>query len=89
MNSGLASDRRDRCETGQRSQNRLSAGPSMATIREKRIGRRIMFVVEKPLPLEKESELTIRIRHQSQFGDHNIGRFRVSATSAPQSRGRS
>ncbi len=43
-----------------------------------------MFVVEKPLPLEKASELTIRIRHRSQFGDHNIGRFRISATGVPR-----
>lgn len=50
----------------------------------KRVGRRIMFLVEKPLPIEKLSELTIRIRHQSQFGDHNVGRFRVSVTSAPR-----
>jgi hypothetical protein len=52
---------------------------------QKRIGRRIMFVIDKPLPLETSSELTIRIRHQSRFGDHNIGRFRVSATSVPRS----
>ncbi len=50
----------------------------------KRLTRRIMFVVEKPLPLEKASELTIRIRHRSQFGDHNIGRFRISATGVPR-----
>ncbi len=51
---------------------------------QKRVGRRIMFVVEKPLSLQQPSELTIRIRHRSQFGDHNIGRFRISATSVPR-----
>lgn len=50
----------------------------------KRIARKIMFVVDKPLPIEKPSQLVIRIRHQSQFGDHNIGRFRLSASSLPR-----
>ncbi len=34
--------------------------------------------------MKKASDLTIRIRHRSQFGDHNIGRFRILATGVPR-----
>lgn len=41
-----------------------------------------VFVFEKPIQPEPGSILTIRMKHQSQFVAHAIGRFRLSVTSA-------
>ncbi|MFQ5731749.1 MAG: DUF1549 domain-containing protein, partial [Planctomycetaceae bacterium] len=44
--------------------------------------RTAIFVFDKPLPGGPGTTLTIRMRHESQYRRHNIGRFRLSLTSA-------
>ncbi len=47
-----------------------------------RVPRKALFVCN-PLTVPQGATLTVRLIHGSAFGDHNIGRFRVSATSLP------
>ncbi|RFC48474.1 MAG: Protein of unknown function DUF1553/DUF1549/Planctomycete cytochrome C [Verrucomicrobia bacterium] len=49
---------------------------------DKRLARRAMFLPASPVQIVKDSRLTARLRHASGFGDHNIGRFRLSVTQA-------
>ncbi|MDZ4286751.1 MAG: PSD1 and planctomycete cytochrome C domain-containing protein [Prosthecobacter sp.] len=44
--------------------------------------RRAMFVLQKPLQAPEGTMLLLRLRHAA-LRDHNIGRFRISATAAP------
>jgi hypothetical protein len=44
--------------------------------------RRAMFVMEQPIKPEPGTMLLLRLRHEAISG-HNIGRFRLSSTSAP------
>lgn len=46
--------------------------------------RRAMFVLEQAIKPEPGSLLMLRLRHEA-IGSHNIGRFRLSASSAPAS----
>lgn len=48
---------------------------------EKRLARQIMFVADKPVAVPKGAQLRIVMRHHSQFGQHNVGRFRWSVSS--------
>ncbi len=47
----------------------------------KKDARQAMFVLKQPVPAG--SEVTVTLKHDTTFGQHNIGRFRVSATSLP------
>jgi len=47
---------------------------------DKRLPRRAFFLAAAPVKLGKDAVLTVRLRHQSRFGDHQIGRFRLSTT---------
>ena len=47
---------------------------------DKRLPRRAMFLAASPVAVPKGATLTVQLRHQSTFGDHNIGRFRLSTT---------
>lgn len=49
---------------------------------EKRLTRRAVFTMEKPASVASQSVLVIRMTHDSQFGDHNVGRFRISVSDA-------
>ena len=44
--------------------------------------RTAVFVFDKPVKAGAKSIFTIRLRHESQYRRHNIGRFRLSLTSA-------
>lgn len=48
----------------------------------KREPRRAMFIVEAPLAVPDKATLTVRLHHEA-IDQHNIGRFRLSATSLP------
>jgi hypothetical protein len=45
---------------------------------------RAIFVFEKPLEATPTTKLIVRLRHESQYAQHNVGRFRLSATSADE-----
>lgn len=49
---------------------------------QKRTARKAMFILDKPVSLPAGAILTVRLLHRSQFADHNMGRFRLSATDA-------
>ena len=51
-------------------------------LEDKRIARKALFVCD-PLDVPEGATLTVRLIHGSPYGDHNIGRFRLSATSLP------
>ncbi len=38
------------------------------------------FTLEEPIVLERKGTLEVRLKHQSKFADHNIGRFRIMTT---------
>jgi hypothetical protein len=44
--------------------------------------RTAVFVFDKPLPGSEVTSLTVVMKHESQYAGHNIGRFRLSLTSA-------
>src|SRR5262249_42568599 len=46
--------------------------------------RMAVFTFDRPLPGGPGTVLLVRMRHQSQYAQHNIGRFRLSLTSAPK-----
>lgn len=48
----------------------------------KKIARRVFFAPESPVAAVSGSLLIIRMTHDSQFADHNVGRFRVSVSDA-------
>ncbi len=50
---------------------------------ERRVARKIMFATDQPVKIPKGANVQIRFGNRSEFGDHNVGRFRVSITSAP------
>lgn len=50
----------------------------------KREPRRAMFLAEQPLTVPAEATLVVRLYHEA-IAQHNIGRFRLSATSLPAS----
>lgn len=50
---------------------------------ENRVPRKVMFRSDKPLELPADAVLTITMRHDSPYADHNVGRFRWSMTSLP------
>ena len=50
----------------------------------KRTNRTAVFTFAEPLPGGPGTVLTVILRHQSQYPQHNIGRFRLSLTSAPK-----
>jgi hypothetical protein len=47
---------------------------------DKKIARRAMFLAASPVAVSAGTAITVRLRHQSNFGDHNAGRFRLSTT---------
>ncbi|MBE2283421.1 MAG: PSD1 domain-containing protein [Prosthecobacter sp.] len=48
----------------------------------KRDPRRAMFVLQTPVNAPEGTQLLLRLRHEA-IGGHNIGRFRISASSTP------
>jgi hypothetical protein len=55
---------------------------------DKRLHRRLLLVAKSRLDVPADATLRVTLRHDSQFGDHNVGRFRVSASRlAPESLG--
>lgn len=48
----------------------------------KKENRKAFFVLENPLEVKEESEVTIRLEHAA-IAQHNIGKFRLSTTSIP------
>jgi hypothetical protein len=52
---------------------------------DRRLPRRAMFLPAAAVAVPPESRLVVRLRHQSAFADHHIGRFRVSVTAAEPS----
>ena len=48
----------------------------------KKLPRKAMFVVGTPLTVPPDATIMIRLKHEA-LANHNIGRFRVSATSLP------
>jgi len=52
---------------------------------DKRLHRRLLLAAKTRIDVPADATLTITLRHDSQFGDHNVGRFRVStSTLAPE-----
>ncbi len=47
---------------------------------DKKLARRAMFLAAAPVAVPAGATITVRLRHQSNFGDHNAGRFRISTT---------
>ncbi|MBL8818837.1 MAG: PSD1 domain-containing protein [Planctomyces sp.] len=52
---------------------------------EKKKARRMMLVFDPPSAPLTGGILTVQLIHASQFADHNVGRFRISASSADRS----
>jgi len=48
----------------------------------KKVPRKAMFVTSTPLTIPPDATIMIRLKHEA-IANHNIGRFRVSATSLP------
>ena len=48
---------------------------------ENRVARKVMLLSDKVIDVPKDATLTITMRHDSPFADHNVGRFRFSTTS--------
>lgn len=46
-----------------------------------RVPRKAMFLPQSAVSVPKGATLTVRLIHNSQFADHNVGRFRISTTS--------
>ncbi len=49
---------------------------------EKKVTRRIYFAPVTPTAVPENAVLLIRLTHDSQFADHNVGRFRISISDA-------
>ena len=55
---------------------------------DKRLHRRLLLAAKTRIDVPADATLTVTLRHDSQFGDHNVGRFRVStSTLAPDTLG--
>ncbi|MHC4878489.1 MAG: PSD1 and planctomycete cytochrome C domain-containing protein [Planctomycetota bacterium] len=53
---------------------------------DKRLHRRLLLAAKSRVDVPADATLTVTLQHDSQFGDHNVGRFRVStSTLAPGS----
>ncbi|QDU29239.1 Planctomycete cytochrome C [Anatilimnocola aggregata] len=50
---------------------------------DKRLTRKLLLVAKEPLKIAEDATLKIVFRHESMHAQHNIGRFRVSTSSAP------
>ena len=50
---------------------------------EKRVPRKAMFVVGTPIMVPPDGTLIVRLKHESTFTGHNLGRFRLHTTSLP------
>ncbi|MCC6510297.1 MAG: DUF1549 domain-containing protein [Pirellulaceae bacterium] len=50
---------------------------------DKRIARRLLLAADAVMEIDEGSEIEVVLAHSSQFGDHNVGRFRLSVASAP------
>ena len=61
-----------------------STGWAVAGHQRKGQNRTAVFQFAKPLAGGPGTTLTIRLRHESRFPRHNIGRFRLSLTSSPK-----
>lgn len=48
---------------------------------DKKVARRAMFLPAAPVVMPEGALVIVRLFHQSNFGDHNVGRFRISTTS--------
>ena len=48
----------------------------------KKLARRVFFAPESPVDAAVGAVLIVRMTHDSQFGDHNLGRIRVSVSDA-------
>ncbi|MCA9062562.1 MAG: PSD1 domain-containing protein [Planctomycetaceae bacterium] len=48
----------------------------------KRLTRRLMFRISEAGKIPPDAVLQVRLFHQSQYRDHNVGRFRISVSSA-------
>ncbi|MEO6786823.1 MAG: DUF1549 and DUF1553 domain-containing protein, partial [Chthoniobacteraceae bacterium] len=71
-------DRPKRGKGGKKSQGWAIDGPT------KRDARKAMFIAGAPITLPPGATLSVTLRHDS-IANHNIGRFRLSATSLPPS----
>jgi hypothetical protein len=72
-------------EKGRRAKQRGAAKAGWAVdgnSPDKRLARKALFVCE-PAELPQGAVLTVRLMHQSPFGDHNIGRFRLQVSGQP------
>lgn len=49
---------------------------------EKPANHAAVFVLAEPVSLNPEDRLVVRMKHESQFAGHNVGRFRLSVTGA-------
>jgi hypothetical protein len=49
----------------------------------KRVPRKAMFVSAAPLTVPPDATIIVRLKHESTFANHNIGRFRIETTSLP------
>ncbi|PAW63568.1 MAG: hypothetical protein B9S36_04490 [Verrucomicrobiia bacterium Tous-C2TDCM] len=47
---------------------------------DKKLPRRAMFLAAAPVTVPAGAVIAVRLRHQSNFADHNAGRFRISTT---------
>ncbi len=48
---------------------------------DKKVARRAMFLAASPVVVPEGARILVRLFHQSNFGDHQVGRFRLSTTS--------
>ncbi len=72
----------DRPQPGKRGANRK--GWAIEGLKpENRVPRKLLLLSDQPTQLPPEATLTITMRHESPFADHNVGRFRFSITSLP------
>jgi uncharacterized protein DUF1553/uncharacterized protein DUF1549/cytochrome c len=51
----------------------------------KRVPRKAMFVAGTPVTVPPNATLIVRLKHESSFANHNIGRLRLSTTAMPPS----
>jgi hypothetical protein len=49
----------------------------------KRVPRKAMFVSGVPLTVPPDATIIVRLKHESSFAHHNIGRFQIKTTSLP------
>ena len=49
---------------------------------ERRIARKILFAADQPAKIPNGASIQVRFGNRSEYSDHNVGRFRLSITSA-------